>query len=70
MSSGFKQFVSDQMTAPLDLVIAHLAEQPSTHAGQFYKAEDKPRASQRVSFEDAVRKSGLTQEQQAFLLSL
>lgn len=70
MSSGFTQLVADKMTAPIDLVVAHFAAQPSTHVGQFYKAENKPHAGKRVSFEDAVRKSGLTQEQQDFLLNL
>jgi hypothetical protein len=35
-----------------------------------YKAEQKPETRRKQSFEEAVRSSGLTPEQQAFLLSL
>lgn len=70
LSSGFEQFVADQLTAPIELVAAHFAAQQSAQTGQFYKSEDKPHTGKKISFEDAVRKSGLTQEQQRFLLSL
>jgi len=36
---------------------------------QFFKAEGKPRATGRQTFEEAVRNSGLSEEQQRRLLS-
>jgi len=70
MSEGFRRQVADEMKAPLELVAAHFAAQSGTPPGQFYKAEGKPRAGQPLSFEEAVRKSGLTEDQQSYLLGL
>ncbi|MEO5925670.1 MAG: hypothetical protein ABIR70_17745 [Bryobacteraceae bacterium] len=70
MSPGFQRFVADEMKAPLSLVAAHFAADAQIQRGQFYKSEDKPRAMTKLGFEEAVRTSGLTEEQQHFLLSL
>jgi hypothetical protein len=37
---------------------------------QHYKADEKPRVGGRVSFAEAVRDCGMTEEQQAYLLKL
>jgi hypothetical protein len=66
----FTQKVSDELSVPMELVAAHFAAQPQVYGGQYYKSMEKPRASTRVSFEDAVKKSGLTEEQQTYLLGL
>ena len=52
-------------------MIAHLyAPQESVAAGrQLYKAEGKPTATARQSFEEAVKTSGLSEEQQRRVLS-
>lgn len=70
MSMGFKHRVTEELKAPLDVVIAHFAAQPEMRADARFKSEDKPEASAKQSFEDAVRGSGLTHEQQEFLLKL
>jgi hypothetical protein len=67
----FRQCVADELSAPLEVVIAHFAATGgSTAARQFYKADDKPSHGKRQTFEEAVRNSGLTAEQQQRLLSL
>jgi len=66
----FTRLVSDELSVPMELVAAHFAAQSQVYGGQYYKSEEKPHASSRVSFEEAVRKSGLTEEQQAYLLGL
>jgi hypothetical protein len=70
MSAGFKRRVADEINAPLDLVTAHFSAQAQIDRRQFYKAEGKPEVSRKTSFEEAVRNSGLTEEQQHYLLTL
>lgn len=71
MTEGFKRFVADELKAPLDVLVAHFAATGGiANSKQFFKADDKPDFSQRQSFADAVRSSGLTDEQQQHLLSL
>jgi hypothetical protein len=70
MTEGFRKHVADKMHAPLDVVVAHFAGRSEIAAYAHYKAEQKPETGQKQSFEEAVRSSGLTPEQQAFLLSL
>lgn len=68
---GFIRLVADELSAPLEVVRAHLvAAGGASPARQFYKADDKPRHPQRQSFEEAVRGSGLDEEQQQRLLRL
>ena len=68
----FKQDVSNQLGVPVDLLSAHLEASPTaTSEGlQFYKADRRPRQGERQSFADAVRGSGLSDEQQRHLLDL
>jgi len=71
MTPGFLAALAVAMKAPLDDVAAYLrTRQPTVAAGQFYKAEEKPQAGIQLSFEEAVKRSGLTPEQQHFLLKL
>jgi hypothetical protein len=70
MTEGFRRHVADEMRAPLDVVVAHFAGRSQIAAHAHYKAEQKPEIGRKQSFEEAVRSSGLTPEQQAFLLSL
>ena len=69
---SFKRRVADELDVPLDAVVAHFAAPsgPASASPQFFKADDKPSHDRRQSFEDAVRNSGLTDEQQQYLLSL
>ena len=70
MTDGFKQQVAADLKAPLGIVIAHLAAHPQVQAGQYYKADQKPDVGVQQTFEEAVRGSGLTEDQQRYLLSL
>lgn len=70
MTSGFRKRVADELTAPLDVVVVHFAARQSTPIGQYFKAEGKPSVGAQQSFEEAVRNSGLTEEQQRYLLGL
>lgn len=71
MTDGFRHRVSAELGVPLELVVAHFAaqEQPQDWK-QLYKADDKPQVRPRQTFADAVRSSGLNEEQQRFLLGL
>lgn len=69
---GFKRRVAEELDVPFTAIDAHFAASggPASASPQFFKADDKPSHDRRQSFEDAVRNSGLTDEQQQYLLSL
>jgi hypothetical protein len=66
----FQNALANEMRAPLGLVIAHLGATQAAPQGQFFKAEGKPQTSAQQTFEEAVRCSGLSQNQQDGLLRL
>ena len=68
--SGFLQFLANVLKTSLDFVTTHFAAPPSasTMAPQFYKADDKPDGNQQQSFVEAVKSSGLSEDQQHQLL--
>jgi len=68
--SGFRSFVAQKLKVPRPMVDSYFAEASSTRALQFYKADIKPETKSQQSFADAVRTSGLSDEQQQFLLNL
>lgn len=70
MTPGFRKLVADELKAPLDVVVAHFAARQAAPAGQFFKAEGKPSTGAQQSFEEAVKSSGLSEDQQRFLLGL
>jgi hypothetical protein len=70
MTEGFRRHVAETMRAPLDVVIAYFAGRSELAVQAHYKAEQKPAIGKKQSFEEAVRSSGLTPEEQAFLLSI
>jgi hypothetical protein len=71
MTDGFRRFVAGTMEVPLELVTAHFSAPAALlPQGQFHKSERKPEAGRQQSFEEAVRSSHLTEEQQRFLLNL
>ena len=71
MTDGFQRFVAEKMEIPHEIVLAYFAASaPTIPLGQHHKADQKPEAGGQQSFEDAVRTSALTEEQQRFLLSL
>jgi hypothetical protein len=68
---AYCRHLAQEMDEDAEAMVAHLyAPQESVAAGrQLYKAEGKPAATARQSFEDAVKTSGLSEEQQRRLLS-
>lgn len=71
LTQGFRKRVANDLTAPLDVVVAHFAAAQAIGAhSQFFKADGKPNDGGRQSFEEAVRSSGLTEDQQRALLAL
>jgi hypothetical protein len=67
---SFQNRVAKELNVPVELLAAHFAARPQAHVRQFYKAEGKPTEGARQSFEEAVRTSGLTDEQRADLMTL
>ena len=70
MPEGFRRRVAEELGASLDVVVAHFAGQAQIQPGVHFKADEKPGAGAKQTFEEAVRSSGLTAEQQAYLLGL
>jgi hypothetical protein len=68
---AYCRHLAQEMDEETEAMAAHLyAPQESVAAGrQLYKAEGKPAATARQSFEEAVKTSGLSEEQQRRLLS-
>ncbi|MBI3803607.1 MAG: hypothetical protein HY282_07565 [Nitrospirae bacterium] len=70
MTEGFKRRVADELKVSLDTVVAHFSGQASLAAPAHYRAEQKPVTAIKQTFEEAVRSSGFTKEQQSYLLCL
>lgn len=71
IKEGFRRFLAEKMLVPLEVISDHLAgPRGMIPQAQFHKADQKPEMGKQQSFEEAVRNSGLTEEQQRFLLSL
>ena len=70
MSEGFLRFVAEKMKIGQEVLTAFFAVGAPRLQLQFFKANAKPEAGLQQSFEDAVRSSDLSEEQQTFLLSL
>ena len=66
----FQRRLAAEIDVPIDLLIAHLSAPQGSPQRQFYKAEKKPTNEKPQSFKEAVRQSGLSQEQQKALLEL
>lgn len=66
---GFCQTAANAAEVPLDGMISYLRQGPSISREARFKADGKPEAKQE-SFEDAVRSSDLSEEQQQKLLAL
>ena len=70
ITSGFSRKVAEVLEVPVEIVIAHLSKPLRGPNVQRFKATDKPAASRKQDFVAAVRGSGLSQEQQEWLLAL
>jgi hypothetical protein len=70
MTMGFKCKVANELPASFEVIAAYFSGRPVAALGVHYKADQKPHVGETQSFEEAVRSSGLTSEQQEYLLSL
>jgi hypothetical protein len=66
----FQRKLAAEIDVPIDLLIAHLSAPQGAPQRQLYKADRKPTNETQQSFEEAVRGSGLGEEQQKALLEL
>ena len=68
---GFCQTAAEELDVPVEVMLAHFQGQATAMpAGMHFKADEKPAVVQRETFEEAVRNSGLSEEQQRRILSL
>jgi hypothetical protein len=70
MTAGFIRRVAEALEEPETVVCAHFAAPAQMQLRALYKSDITPSAGQKLSFEEAVRTSGLSLEQQARLLAL
>jgi hypothetical protein len=70
MSEGFLSAVARFFSSSLERVRASLSEPPRLAPAMEFKAKGKPGGAQKQSFEEALRSSGLSDEQQEKLRSL
>ena len=67
---GFCRVAADGLDIPVEALMAHVRSGPTVSAQQLHKSDSKPVADKRETFEEAVRSSGLTAEQQKRLLDM
>ncbi len=70
MTQGFLRCIADELGVVLEVVVAHFAAPGNIQRGTYFKAETKPKAGEKQTFEDAVQSCGLSPEQQSYLLNL
>lgn len=70
ISKGFRSFLAKCMSLSVGEINLHLDAQPTLAYGTRYKSAEKPTADARQSFEEAVKSSNLTEDQQTRLLEL
>jgi hypothetical protein len=70
MTLGFKKHVAEAAMAPLELIVAHFAGDSRVAAQTRFKSDQKPEVGKKQTFDEALRTSRLTEQQQAFLKSL
>ncbi|WP_439599939.1 hypothetical protein [Devosia sp.] len=71
LTEGFMRRVGEILSKPLDQMAMHFrAPQTVAPVTQHFKADEKPVAGAKQTFEEALQNSGLDAEQQAYLRSL
>jgi hypothetical protein len=70
MTEGFLRRLADELGVLLETMVAHFAAPAYVPRGAHFKADAKPEAGEKQTFEEAVRSCGLTPEQQNALLNL
>jgi hypothetical protein len=72
MTVGFREYAAAEMNVPVELLNAHLnaIRGSAVTPARFHKADGKPSHGERQTFEEAVRSSGMSEEQQRKFLAL
>jgi hypothetical protein len=70
MTEGFLRRIADELGVLLENIVAHFAAPAYIQSSAHFKADTKPEAGEKQTFEEAVRSCGLTPEQQHSLLNL
>jgi hypothetical protein len=70
MTEGFLRRLADELGVLREHIVAHFAAPAYIQSSAYFKAETKPEAGEKQTFEEAVRSCGLTPEQQNSLLNL
>jgi hypothetical protein len=70
MTAGFLRRLADALGVLLETVVAHFAAPAYVPSRAHFKADTKPEAGEKQTFEEAVRSCGLTPAQQQALLNL
>jgi hypothetical protein len=70
MTEGFLRRLADELGVLLEHIVAHFAAPAYIQSSAHFKADTKPEAGEKQTFEEAVRSCGLTPEQQNSLLNL
>lgn len=67
---GFLRRVAEELKETIEVVMAHFAGHATMQRHAYFKADQKPEAGAKQTFDEAVRNSSLTLEQQEYLLNL
>jgi hypothetical protein len=70
MTEGFLRRIADELGVLLENIVVHFAAPAYVQSSAQFKAETKPEAGEKQTFEEAVRSCGLTPVQQTSLLNL
>jgi hypothetical protein len=70
MTSEFQRHVAEALKVPIDVIVMHFDGPTEMIPGVHFKADEKPEVGPKQTFEEAVRSSGLSPEQETYLLSL
>jgi hypothetical protein len=70
MTEGFIRRLAEELGVLRETIVAHFAAPAFIPSSAHFKADTKPEAGEKQTFEDAVRSCGLTPAQQTALLQL
>jgi hypothetical protein len=70
MTESFLRRIADELGVLLEHIVAHFAAPAYIQSSAHFKADTKPEAGEKQTFEEAVRSCGLTPAQQNSLLNL
>lgn len=72
MTVGFRQYAAAEMNVPVEILSGHFDAMrgSAVASATFHKADGKPSHGERQTFEEAVRSSGMSEQQQRKFLAL